>query len=104
VRTVDTTALVALISLAFTAAFAGVAARAWRCRERACLRVLGAALVFLAVFLVALVTWGAVRGWLSPTGLPLWVTKGLGSALGFSAAVAALVYLVALVRSEEDGA
>ncbi len=99
----DATTQTALATLAFTAGFLWVAARARGCRHPRCTLGLGFALVLLVLVLVALVTFAVASGRIAPSELPLWITKGLGSLLGLSVAVAAVSYLGALLRSEEGG-
>jgi hypothetical protein len=99
----DATTLTALTTLAFTAGFLGIAARARGCRRPRCTLPLGFALVLLVLVLVALVTLAVASGRITPAELPVWVTKGLGSLLGLSVAAAAVSYLGALLRSEEGG-
>jgi len=103
VQRMDATAQVAAASLLFTAGFLGIAVRSRSCRTPRCTRTLGSALVFLVLLLVALVTFAVASGRVVPTELPTWVTKGLGSLLGLSIALAALSYLWALVQSEGSG-
>ncbi|WP_287372207.1 hypothetical protein [Oceanithermus sp.] len=99
----DATTQTALLSLVFTAGFLWVAARARGCRSPRCTLPLGFALVLLVLVLVALVTYVVASGRVAPSALPVWVTKGLGSLLGLSVALAAVSYLGALLRSEEGG-
>lgn len=96
----DATAQAAAASLLFTAGFLGIAVRSRSCRTPRCTRALGFALVFLVLLLMASVTFAVASGRIAPTGLPTWITKGLGSLLGLSIALAALSYLWALVQSE----
>ncbi|WP_293172299.1 hypothetical protein [Oceanithermus sp.] len=98
----DSTSWSALVLAVFALAFLGVAARALACREARCTRTLGIVLFLLVVALLAIVTAPIATGRFDPTTLPVWVTKGLGSFLGLSAAAAAFAYLVALVRNEES--
>ncbi|WP_456410545.1 hypothetical protein [Oceanithermus sp.] len=97
----DSTSWSILILAAFALAFLGTAARALACRESRCTRALGITLFSLVVVLLVVVTAPIATGRFDPTALPVWVTKGLGSFLGLSAAAAAFAYLAALARNEE---